>query len=83
MIMLRGSRGERFDVTTFPRRGWYSALEDANLAIDCERVGDWPEMLNFIYLIVVSSWRNFFFCSNTRRIHLKFSFVGFEEDRIG
>lgn len=39
MIMLRGSRGERFDVTTFPRRGWYSALEDANLAIDCERVG--------------------------------------------
>lgn len=81
MIMLRGSRGERFDVTTFPRRGWYSALEDANLAIDCERVGDWSEMLNFIYLIVVSSW--IFFCSNTRRIHLKFSFVGFEEDRIG
>lgn len=81
MIMLRGSRGERFDVTTFPRRGWYSALEDANLAIDCERVEDWSEMLNFIYLIVVSSW--IFFCSNTRRIHLKFSFVGFEEDRIG
>lgn len=83
MIMLRGSRGERFDVTTFPRRGWYSALEDANLAIDCERVGDWPEMLNFIISYCCFFLEKFFFCSNTRRIHLKFSFVGFEEDRIG
>lgn len=61
MIMLRGSRGERFDVTTFPRRGWYSALEDANLAIDCERVGDWPEMLNFIYLILLFLLGEIFF----------------------